>query len=84
MAINELKKIAIDCISKGALKVCLVHRIGVVDIAETSVICIVSCSHRKLAFEICEFSLERIKEAVPIWKKEIYSDKNHSWKKNVN
>lgn len=84
MAIKELQKIADDCIAKGALKVCLVHRIGVVAISEVSLICIVLSSHRKLAFELCEYSLEQIKKMVPIWKKEVYSDSKHLWKKNIN
>lgn len=84
MALSSLREIAEKCISRGALNVCLVHREGPVNIGEVSVICIITCSHRKLAFELCEYSLESIKQIVPIWKKEIYSDQTSTWKENNN
>ena len=83
MALKALNEIANECINLGALKVCLVHREGIVDISETSVICIILSCHRKTAFEICEYSINEIKKRVPIWKKEIYDNNNDSiWKDN--
>jgi len=82
MALSCLRQIAEECMSRGAINVCLVHREGIVGINEVSVICVVMCSHRKLAFELCEYSLESIKQIVPIWKKEIYSDRSATWKEN--
>jgi molybdopterin synthase catalytic subunit len=84
MALRSLREIAQECIDRGALKVCLVHREGIVGISEVSVICVVMCSHRKLAFELCEYSLESIKQIVPIWKKEVYTDHSATWKENAN
>jgi molybdopterin synthase catalytic subunit len=47
-----------------------VHRIGVVPIGEASVVIAVSAAHRVAAFEACHFAIDRLKEVVPIWKKE--------------
>lgn len=83
MALKELNNIANECINLGALKVCLVHREGQVNITETSVICIIYSYHRVKAFEICEYSINQIKKRVPIWKKEIYENDTSLWKDNT-
>lgn len=82
MALKTLNEIANECISLGALKVCLVHREGRVDVTETSVICIIYSCHIDKAFEICEYSINEIKKRVPIWKKEIYEDNSSIYKEN--
>ena len=46
------------------------HRIGVVPIGEATVVIAVSAAHRVAAFEACHFAIDRLKEVVPIWKKE--------------
>jgi molybdopterin converting factor subunit 1 len=46
------------------------HRIGTLEIGETSLLVAVSSPHRKEAFEACHWAVDRIKEVVPIWKKE--------------
>ena len=46
------------------------HRIGAVPIGEASVVIAVSAAHRAAAFEACHFAIDRLKEIVPIWKKE--------------
>ena len=51
-------------------RVAIVHRIGVVPIGEASVVIAVSAAHRVAAFEACHFAIDRLKEVVPIWKKE--------------
>jgi len=51
-------------------RVAIVHRIGVVPIGEASVVIAVSAAHRRAAFEACHFAIDRLKEVVPIWKKE--------------
>lgn len=55
-------------------KVAIVHRTGLLSIGEASVVIAVSSAHRDAAFEACRYAIERIKEIVPIWKKEIYAD----------
>ena len=49
----------------------IVHRTGRLHVGETSVLIAVASSHRAEAFEACRFAIERIKESVPIWKKEV-------------
>jgi molybdopterin synthase catalytic subunit len=51
-------------------RVAIVHRTGVVPIGEASVVIAVSAGHRRAAFEACHFAIDRLKEVVPIWKKE--------------
>lgn len=55
------------------------HRIGVVDIAETSVVIAVSSPHRDACYDASRYAIERLKQIVPIWKKEIWED-GSEWK----
>ncbi|MCQ4085481.1 molybdenum cofactor biosynthesis protein MoaE [Saccharibacillus sp. JS10] len=52
----------------------IAHRIGELKIGEIAVVIAVSSPHRKDAYEANEYAIERIKELVPIWKKEIWED----------
>lgn len=52
----------------------IVHRIGKLDVLEPSVIIAVATPHRADSFEACRHAIERLKQIVPIWKKEIWSD----------
>src|SRR6478672_10761300 len=51
-------------------EVALVHRLGHLEVGEVSVAVAVSCPHRNQAFEACRYAIDRLKEIVPIWKKE--------------
>ncbi|MEA2514451.1 MAG: MoaE-MoaD fusion protein [Thermomicrobiales bacterium] len=55
-------------------RVAIVHRYGLLQVGEASVVIAVSSPHRDEAFAACRHAIERIKEIVPIWKKEHYSD----------
>jgi molybdopterin synthase catalytic subunit len=71
MALAELRKIAATATQRWPIsKVAIVHRIGVVPIGEASVVIAVSAAHRVAAFEAAHFAIDRLKEVVPIWKKE--------------
>lgn len=75
MAIKKMKEIA-DEIEKrwqGA-KVAMTHRVGKLDIEEISVIIAIATSHREAGFEAGLYAINRLKEIVPIWKKEIWED----------
>ena len=48
------------------------HRIGRLEIGETSLLVAVSSAHRKEAFEACHWAVDRIKQIVPVWKKEFF------------
>jgi molybdopterin synthase catalytic subunit len=58
----------------GVKQVAMAHRIGRLRIGEASVVLAVSAAHRHDAFEACHFAIDRLKETVPIWKKEIFED----------
>ncbi len=54
--------------------VAIVHRVGCLAVGEASVVIAVAAPHRRAAFEACEYAIVRLKEIVPIWKKEQYTD----------
>jgi len=55
-------------------RVAIVHRLGRLEVGETSVLIAVSSAHRAAAFEACRYAIEALKSAVPIWKKEHFAD----------
>jgi molybdopterin synthase catalytic subunit len=57
----------------------LVHRLGHLDVGEVSVAVAVSCPHREQAFAACRYAIDRLKELVPIWKKEKWADGTTEW-----
>ena len=58
----------------GVKAVAMAHRVGRLEIGEASVIIAVSAAHRAEAFEACRFAIDRLKETVPVWKKEYFED----------
>jgi molybdopterin synthase catalytic subunit len=52
----------------------IVHRIGRMEIGEASVIIAVGSPHRGESFEACHYVIDRVKQEVPIWKKEVFTD----------
>jgi len=57
----------------------ILHRTGHLEIGETSLLVAVSAAHRQEAFEACQYAVDRIKQTVPIWKKEIWEDGSGEW-----
>lgn len=53
-------------------KVAIVHRVGRQEIGETSVVVVIASAHRQGAFEAGRYAIDRLKEIVPIWKKEFF------------
>lgn len=75
MAISEMKKLCGE--ARGRFDIAnigMVHRVGRLEIGETSVVISVAAPHRRAAFEACEWLIRELKRTVPIWKKEIYAD----------
>jgi MoaE-MoaD fusion protein len=71
MALSEMRKLAEEAGRQfGIIRAAVTHRIGVVEIGQASVAIAVSAPHRGEAFSACRFLIDRIKEIVPIWKKE--------------
>jgi molybdopterin synthase catalytic subunit len=61
------------------IEAALVHRVGHLALGEVSVVVAVSCPHRDQAFEACRWLIDRLKEVVPIWKKETWADGSEEW-----
>lgn len=75
MARKEMEKIAAQVISKWPVhKILIHHRTGALAVGEIPVIIAVAAAHRAAAFEACRWSIDTLKETVPIWKKEIFED----------
>ena len=75
MALKEMQKLVGQ--AKGQFEISnvgIVHRLGRLEIGETSVVVTVAAPHRKAAFAACEWLILELKRTVPIWKKEVYSD----------
>ena len=60
-------------------EIAMVHRTGHLGVGEVSVAVAVSCPHRAEAFEACRYAIDRVKQVVPIWKKENWSDGRTEW-----
>lgn len=75
MALAALEEIAGELHARFAVDaVALVHRLGRLEIGETSVLIAVSAAHRAAAFDACRHAVEQVKRAVPIWKREYFAD----------
>src|ERR1700756_5700344 len=75
MALGKMREIAAELHEKyGIHRVAMVHRLGRLEIVETSVFIAVSAPHRAAAFEACRFAIDTLKRTVPIWKKEYFED----------
>jgi molybdopterin synthase catalytic subunit len=57
----------------------MLHRLGHLGVGDVSVAVAVSCPHRAEAFEACRYAIDRLKELVPIWKKENWADGSTEW-----
>lgn len=75
MAVKKLEEIREELKTEFQIEdIAIAHRIGTVPIGEISLVVAVASPHRVAAFEACHKAVDRLKETVPIWKKEIYQD----------
>jgi molybdopterin synthase catalytic subunit len=75
MALAKMREIAVSIHTRFEVDaVALVHRLGRLQIGETSVLIAVSAPHRAAAFDACRHAIETLKRSVPIWKKEYFAD----------
>lgn len=75
MALKEMEKLVDAAKARFEIShVEIAHRLGRLEIGETSVVIAVAAPHRRAAFEACEWLIKELKRTVPIWKKEVYSD----------
>ncbi|MBI2865977.1 MAG: molybdenum cofactor biosynthesis protein MoaE [Chloroflexi bacterium] len=75
MAEAKLRQIVDEVRERWDLEdVSIVHRLGRLQVGEASLVIVVASPHRRPAFEACAYAVDRIKEVVPIWKKEVWED----------
>jgi molybdopterin synthase catalytic subunit len=75
MALGKIREIAGQIHEKFPIHlIAIAHRLGRLEIGETSVFIAVSSAHRPAAFEACRFAIDTLKRTVPIWKKEYFED----------
>jgi MoaE-MoaD fusion protein len=75
MALLQMQNLAAEAIAAhGVRQVALVHRLGRLQVGETSVFIAVASAHRAQAFEACRWLIDTLKKTVPIWKKEHFED----------
>jgi molybdopterin synthase catalytic subunit len=75
MAVRQMRELAAKARERfGVRQVTMVHRLGRLEIGETSVLIVVSSAHRSAAFEACRWLIDTLKQTVPIWKKETFAD----------
>lgn len=75
MAIAKMRQIEQEVRKKWEIERILIHhRVGRLEVGEASVVIAVSAPHRRQALEGCAYAIERLKEIVPVWKKEVSPD----------
>jgi molybdopterin synthase catalytic subunit len=75
VAVKEMETIRDEALAEFPIEsVDIIHRVGRLRVGENILLIVVGAGHRKEAFDACEYILERIKQSVPIWKKEIGKD----------
>lgn len=80
MAARELAGLRAEATQRFGLCRCTIHhRIGTVPLTEAAVVVAASSPHRREAFEAAIWIMDRIKERVPVWKRERYSEGGESW-----
>jgi molybdopterin synthase catalytic subunit len=75
MALAKIREIGAQIHSQFPIdRVAIAHRLGRLEIGETSVFIAISSPHRAAAFDACRFAIDTLKRTVPIWKKEYFAD----------
>ena len=75
MALQEMESLATRALAQFHVRdVAIVHRLGRIEIGETSVLIAVASAHRAAAFDACRWLIDTLKRSVPIWKKEYFED----------
>jgi molybdopterin converting factor subunit 1 len=75
MALKQMEELAAQALTQFEVRdVTIIHRLGRLEIGETSVLIVVASAHRAAAFEACRWLIDTLKRTVPIWKKEHFED----------
>jgi MoaE-MoaD fusion protein len=75
MALKQMEQLAQQALTQFSIRdLAMVHRLGRLEIGETSVLILVASAHRAAAFDACRWLIDTLKRTVPIWKKEYFED----------
>ena len=75
MALEQMESLAAQVLQQFQIRdVAIIHRLGRLEIGETSVLIAVASAHRAAAFDACRWLIDTLKRTVPIWKKEYFED----------
>jgi molybdopterin synthase catalytic subunit len=75
MALRQMRELGRKAQERFSVRqVTMLHRLGRLEIGETSVLIVVASAHRSAAFEACRWLIDTLKQTVPIWKKETFAD----------
>jgi molybdopterin synthase catalytic subunit len=75
MALAQMQELARQAAEEHAVRdIILIHRLGRLNVGETSVFIAVASAHRAQAFDACRWLIDTLKRTVPIWKKEQFED----------
>lgn len=72
MAVKKMREVAEEVRARWPItELGMMHRMGRVEVGEAALVVAVSSPHRREAFEACQYAVDRVKEIVPVWKKEV-------------
>ena len=75
MALDQMRSLRAQALADFSIRdVAMVHRLGKIEIGESSVLIAVASAHRAAAFDACRWLIDTLKKTVPIWKKEYFED----------
>ena len=75
MALEQMRTLAAEAVERfGVRDVAIVHRLGRLEIGESSIVIAVASAHRGATFDACRWLIDTLKKQVPIWKKEFFVD----------
>lgn len=75
MAVKKMEQITREVKDRFGIKdMIIAHRLGSLDIGDVSLLIVVASPHRAEVFDACQYAVDRLKEIVPIWKKEVFVD----------
>jgi molybdopterin converting factor subunit 1 len=75
MALGQMNALAEKVLANYKIReIAIIHRLGRLEIGETSILIVVASAHRGAAFDACRFAIDTLKRTVPIWKKEHFAD----------
>ena len=90
MAYAKIREIGAEIHQKFPIhRVGIVHRLGRLEIGETSVVVVITSAHRAAAFDACRYAIDTLKRVVPIWKKEyfaggaVWAEGEESWQEAI-